>query len=82
MLSADQVQAELDKWIKQYVSGADTRSDEIKARRPLQNAQVNVWESADKPGVFNVALFVTPHYQAEEFNITLSLVAEMPERQA
>jgi type VI secretion system protein ImpC len=79
MVNATDVQARLDRWIKQYVSGPNPRSELLKAQRPLQAARVDVQESADKPGVFDVQLFVTPHYQAEEFNIELSLVSEMPE---
>jgi len=79
MLSASDVQSALDKWIKQFVSGPNPRSEQLKAQRPLQTARVDVQESRDKPGSFNVQMFVTPHYQAEEFNIELSLVAEMPE---
>lgn len=79
MVNASDVQAGLDRWIKQYVSGPNPRSELLKAQRPLQAARVDVQESPDKPGVFDVQLFVTPHYQAEEFNIELSLVAEMPE---
>ena len=79
MVNASDVQANLDRWIKQYVSGPNPRSEQLKAQRPLQAARVDVQESPDKPGVFDVQLYVTPHYQAEEFNIELSLVAEMPE---
>jgi type VI secretion system protein ImpC len=79
MLNAADVQAELDKWIKQYVSGPNPSSEFLKAQRPLQSARVDVQENRDKPGVFDVQVFCTPHYQAEEFNIELSLVAEMPE---
>ena len=79
MLSAGDVQAELNKWLNQYVSGPNPRSEQLKAEKPLQAARVDVQPSPDKPGVFDVQIFVTPHYQAEEFNIELSLVAEMPE---
>lgn len=79
MMSASDVQAELNKWLNQYVSGPNPRSEQLKASRPLQAARVDVQASPDKPGVFDVQIFVTPHYQAEEFNIELSLVAEMPE---
>jgi predicted component of type VI protein secretion system len=79
MLNAGEVQAKLNAWLNQYVSGPNPRSEMLKAQRPLQAARVDVQESRDKPGVFNVQIFVTPHYQAEEFNIELSLVAEMPE---
>ncbi len=79
MASASDVQSALDKWIKGYVSGPNPRSEMLKAQRPLRAARVDVQESPDKPGAFDVQLFVTPHYQAEEFNIELSLVAEMPE---
>ncbi len=79
MMSGSDVQAELNKWLSQYVSGPNPRSEQLKAQRPLQAARVDVQASPDKPGVFDVQIFVTPHYQAEEFNIELSLVAEMPE---
>jgi len=79
MVNASDVQAGLDKWIKRFVSGPNPRSESLKAQRPLQDARVDVQESRDKPGCFDVQIFVTPHYQAEEFNIELSLVAEMPE---
>ncbi len=79
MLSATDVQTALNKWLNQYVSGPNPSSERLKAQRPLQEARVDVEMSPDKPGVFNVQIFVTPHYQAEEFNISLSLVAEMPE---
>jgi type VI secretion system protein ImpC len=81
MVNSTDVQAGLDRWIKQYVSGPSPRSERLKAERPLQDARVAVKESEGKPGVFDVQIFVTPHYQAEEFNIELSLVAEMPEAQ-
>ena len=79
MLSASDVQTALDRWLNQYVSGPNPRSERLKSEKPLQAARVTVQESQDKPGVFNVQIFVTPHYHAEEFNIELSLVAEMPE---
>ncbi|MBD3183743.1 type VI secretion system contractile sheath large subunit [Candidatus Poribacteria bacterium] len=79
MLNAGDVQSALNKWLNQYVSGPNPRSEQLKAQRPLQSARVDVQESPDKPGVFDVQIFATPHYQAEEFNIELSLVAEMPE---
>jgi type VI secretion system protein ImpC len=79
MLSAGDVQGRLNDWLNQYVSGPNPRSEQLKAQRPLQAARVDVQASPDKPGVFDVQIFVTPHYQAEEFNIELSLVAEMPE---
>lgn len=79
MLNAGDVQAKLNEWLNQYVSGPNPRSEVLKARRPLQAARVDVQESKDKPGAFSVQIYVTPHYQAEEFNIELSLVTEMPE---
>jgi len=79
MLNPSDVQTGLNKWLNQFVSGPNTRSEELKAKRPLQAARVDVQASPDKPGAFDVQIFVTPHYQAEEFNIELSLVAEMPE---
>ena len=69
----------MNAWIQKYVSGPNPRSERLKAERPLQAARVDVQASRDKPGVYDVQMFVTPHYHTEEFNIELSLVAEMPE---
>ena len=78
MMNAAVVQAKLQDWINKYVSGPDARDERLKAERPLQAAKVEVKESLDKPGCFNVSMNVIPHYQIEEVNIELSLVAEMP----
>ena len=77
--NASQVQDALNRWIGEYVSGPNVRSEEVRIRQPFQYAQVEVTPSPDKPGVFDVAMFLTPHFHSEEFNVQLSLVAEMPE---
>jgi type VI secretion system protein ImpC len=77
--NASEIQGQLNAWIQKYVSGPNPRSERLKAERPLQAARVDVQASRDKPGVYDVQMFVTPHYHTEEFNIELSLVAEMPE---
>lgn len=68
----------LNDWISQYVLLDDNAPQEIKAAYPLRAAQVVVTEIAGKPGVYNATVFLKPHFQLEELNTSIRLVAELP----
>ena len=57
----------------------DTAGHEAKAKFPLREARVVVMEDARKPGVYTAQAFLRPHFQLEELNVALSLVARLPE---
>jgi type VI secretion system protein ImpC len=78
-LSAEQVQTELNRWINQYTCGLHPRSERLKADRPLATARVDVQESVDISGYFDVQIFMVPHHQEDGRNLELSLTARMPE---
>src|ERR1039458_9761707 len=68
----------LNTWILQYVVGMDDVSQEIKARRPLREARIEVVEVAGKPGAYRAVAFLKPHFQLDELSISLRLVADLP----
>jgi type VI secretion system protein ImpC len=69
----------LNTWILQYVVGNDDVSAEIKARRPLREARIEVVEIPGKPGAYRAVAFLKPHFQLDELSISLRLVADLPQ---
>lgn len=72
------VERYLHNWLMQYVVDADDASQEMRAQRPLRQAQVEVSEVPGRPGVYRAVAFVRPHFQLDELSVSLRLVAEMP----
>jgi len=78
-MSRKECQDFLNQWILQYVVGnPDSVGPEIKAQKPLSDARVEVEEVAGKPGVYRAVAYLRPHFQLEELNVSLRLVAELP----
>jgi type VI secretion system protein ImpC len=71
----------LNKWISNYVvSNPQDASDEIKARRPLSEARIEVREVKGKPGWYESIAYLRPHYQLEALTTSMRLVAEVPKK--
>ena len=69
----------LQEWITEYVDGnPQTSSEETKARRPLSEASVEVFENEENPGYYMARFYLRPHYQLEAMDIGLSLVSRLP----
>ena len=75
--SRAQVDAFLNRWIQQYVTGSDAAAS-IKAQRPLAEARIDVVEVPGKPGVYRAVAFMRPHFQLDELGVAMRLVAELP----
>jgi type VI secretion system protein ImpC len=70
----------LNQWILLYVVGNDEVAQEVKARRPLRDARIEVMEIPGKPGAYRAIAFLKPHFQLDELSISLRLVADLPQR--
>ena len=68
----------LNTWIAQYVLLADGASQSSKARFPLREARVDVFEVPGKPGSYTATVFLRPHFQLEELTASIRLVASLP----
>jgi len=75
----DELQRWLQDWILEYVDGDPTiSSEETKARRPLADAKVEIFENEENPGYYSARFYLRPHYQLEGVDIGLSLVSRLP----
>jgi len=77
-MSKTEVQKYLQTWIANYVLLADEAPQELKARFPLREARVDVFDVPGEPGKYRATVFLRPHFQLEELTTSLRLVAELP----
>ena len=74
---ANEIEDFLNRWfVNNYVLDQDGATEESKARKPFRSAQIKVTEDETDPGVYNVRAWLRPHFQVEEINVGLSLVAK------
>jgi type VI secretion system protein ImpC len=72
-----ELEAELNAWIGQYVVEMDVTTPEVRARRPLRQAQVFVSESAGSAGWYKVEIKLRPHFKYMGAAFELSLVGKL-----
>jgi len=68
----------LNRWITQYVLLDDNAGQEQKARFPLRQARIEVEEIPGKPGAYRATSYLRPHFQLDELDVSLRLVADLP----
>jgi type VI secretion system protein ImpC len=74
----EDLQAELDTWIKKLVTEMPNPGAELKARCPLRSAFIEVEDDPSSPGFYHVTMKVRPHFQVEGVDVDMSLVSQMP----
>lgn len=72
------VEKYLNQWITRYVTVDDEASQDVKARYPLREASIEVHEVPGKVGVYSSVILLRPHFQLEELNASIRLVAQLP----
>jgi len=77
-MEASDCEAWLNRWIMNYVNGADQAGADLKARFPLREAKVQVKEIPGKPGSYNAVAWLRPWLQMEELTASLRMVASIP----
>jgi type VI secretion system protein ImpC len=78
-MSRGECESFLNTWILQYVVGNDNVAAEVKARKPLRDAKVEVVDVPGKPGAYRAVAYLKPHFQLDELSVSLRLVADLPE---
>jgi type VI secretion system protein ImpC len=71
------LERELNKWIKQYVSDQENPSADVRSRRPLREASITVSDVEGDPGWYKVEMAVRPHFKYMGASFTLSLVGKL-----
>jgi type VI secretion system protein ImpC len=74
------LERELNAWIRQYVANQDNPSPEIRSRRPLREAQIVIDDVEGEAGWYKVWLKVRPHFKYMGAYFTLSLVGKLDEQ--
>lgn len=75
--SRAELEAELNRWLRRYVSDVDNPAPGIRMRKPLKQAILQVMED-EEHGRVHMQLSITPHmkYQGQDFTLALNLSAE------
>lgn len=73
--SIAELEAELQRWLKRYVSDVENPSAAVRARRPLKKVHLKVGPDAQRPDWLAIELTITPHmkYMEQDFNLNLLL---------
>ncbi|HWA61605.1 MAG TPA: type VI secretion system contractile sheath large subunit [Caulobacteraceae bacterium] len=77
VMTADECQKFLEKWLREYCEGSDAAGLEAKARRPLRAAAVEVREVAGRPGSYACSIFLRPHFQLDDISTGFRLTTEL-----
>lgn len=71
------LERELNTWISQYVADQENPPSDVRSRRPLRAAQIDVSDVAGDPGWYRVSMAVRPHFKYMGANFELSLVGRL-----
>lgn len=71
------LERELNTWIMQYVADQENPPAEVRSRRPLRAAKIDVSDVAGDPGWYRVSMAVRPHFKYMGANFELSLVGRL-----
>lgn len=71
------LERELNNWIRQYVADQENPPSDVRSRRPLRAAKVEVMDVEGEPGWYRVGLSVRPHFKYMGASFELSLVGRL-----
>ncbi len=77
-MSRGECESFLNTWISNYVLDQDDASQAAKAKRPLREARIDITDDKARPGCYRAIAYLKPHFQLEELNVSLRLVADLP----
>ena len=77
---AEDLGAEIDRWIHNYVSADPNPSQDTRARLPLREARVEVKPVPGKSGAYDAIVWLRPWLQFEELTASMRMVARIPQK--
>ncbi|HEY6981167.1 type VI secretion system contractile sheath large subunit [Reyranella sp.] len=75
--TADEIERQLNRWLQDYVNTNVNSTSDSRARFPLVEGAVRVFERPGKPGVFGCTMHLRPHYQLDDIATAFHLVTEL-----
>lgn len=76
-ISAQECERFLQNWVLDYATANDNADQEMKAKRPLREARIEVKEMPGQPGHYLCQAYLKPHFQLDQLNSSLRLVTEI-----
>lgn len=77
-MTRNEVERFLQNWVNNYVlPNPEDANDELKAKKPLAAAQVEVKEVEGNPGYYTSVVRLKPHFQLEGISVSLRLVGTL-----
>ena len=77
-ISRDAIELQLNNWLARYILLSDDATQDLKARFPLREGRVDVKEDESNPGGYEATVYLRPHFQLEELDVSIRLVAKLP----
>lgn len=77
-MTRENVEKYLNTWIASYVVINDNASQPVKAKFPLREARIDVYDVPGKPGSYQSVIYLKPHFQMEELTASIRMVAALP----
>jgi type VI secretion system protein ImpC len=71
------LESELNNWIRQYVADQDSVSPAVRGKRPLRQAQITVEDVPGNAGWYKVDMKIRPHFKYMGAYFTLGLVGKL-----
>ncbi|HAE79247.1 type VI secretion system contractile sheath large subunit [Morganella morganii] len=71
------LERELNIWLKQYIADQENPPSDVRSKRPLRSAQIQVLDVEGDPGWNQVAIQVRPHFKYMGASFELSLVGRL-----
>jgi type VI secretion system ImpC/EvpB family protein len=75
--TASDIEDRLSRWLVSFVTGNDDASPEQKAKYPLREGKVKVWEIEGKPGAYQCSVFLRPHFQLDQLSAGIRLTTQL-----
>ncbi|WP_230353961.1 type VI secretion system contractile sheath large subunit [Lelliottia sp. WAP21] len=71
------LERELNNWIRQYVADQENPPADVRSRKPLRAAKIEVSDVEGEPGWYQVSMVVRPHFKYMGASFELSLVGRL-----
>jgi len=71
------LERELNNWIKQYIADQENPPADVRSRKPLRAAKIEVSDVEGEPGWYQVGLSIRPHFKYAGASFELSLVGRL-----
>jgi type VI secretion system protein ImpC len=79
-LTKENVEIYLNNWLASYILLNDDAPAEAKAKYPLREGRIDIYDEPGKPGSYKSVIYLRPHFQMEELTASIRLVATLPAR--